>query len=91
MAIYTVIIPGGGFYVSDSAGDTVTIPGVGVFAESGVPYNVYKAWKGAVEPAETAPSGNEYRAWKGAVEPVGAAAAGAMLLRMIQQRLYASG
>jgi len=33
--------------------------------------NVYKAWKGAVEPAESSPSGNEYKAWKGAVEPVG--------------------
>ncbi len=35
--------------------------------------NVYKAWKGAVEPAESSPSANEYQAWKGAVEPVGAA------------------
>ena len=34
--------------------------------------NTYKAWKGAVEPAESSPSANEYQAWKGAVEPVGA-------------------
>lgn len=31
--------------------------------------NVYKAWKGAVEPASTSPSGNEVKLWKGAVEP----------------------
>ena len=44
--------------------------------------NTYKRWKGAVEPAETAPSGNEYKAWKGAVEPVGAAAATGTILHM---------
>ena len=38
--------------------------------------NTNKRWKGAVEPAETSPSGNQIKAWKGAVEPVGAAAAG---------------
>jgi hypothetical protein len=37
--------------------------------------NIYKAYKGAVEPAASGASGNEYQAWKGAVEPVGAAAA----------------
>ena len=36
--------------------------------------NTYKKWKGAVEPAESSPSGNEYKAWRGAVEPVGASA-----------------
>ncbi len=33
--------------------------------------NVIALWKGAVEPAESGPSGNEYQAWKGAVEPPG--------------------
>ena len=37
---------------------------------------VVALWKGAVEPAETTPSGKQVAAWKGAVEPVGAAAAG---------------
>ena len=36
--------------------------------------NNIKSWKGAVEPAESAPSGNELKAWKGAVEPAGAVA-----------------
>lgn len=31
--------------------------------------NEEKSWKGAVEPAETSPSGNEERSWKGAIEP----------------------
>ncbi|MCP4930332.1 MAG: hypothetical protein GY918_14885 [Gammaproteobacteria bacterium] len=34
--------------------------------------NTFLMWKGAVEPAETSPSGNEFKAWKGAVEPTGA-------------------
>ena len=37
--------------------------------------NVVKLWKGAVEPAESSPSGNEMKAWKGAVEPVGSGVA----------------
>lgn len=53
MATNTVKAPGGGIVVDDQSGDTVIIPGVGIFAKR--------------------------------------AAAGAMLLRMIQQRLYASG
>ena len=28
-------------------------------------------WKGAVEPAESSPSGNVPKMWKGAVEPLG--------------------
>jgi len=39
--------------------------------------NTFKSWTGAVEPAESSPSGNEFKAWTGAVEPVGAAAAAA--------------
>ena len=31
--------------------------------------NVFKRWKGAVEPASTSPSGNQFFRWKGAVEP----------------------
>ncbi len=31
--------------------------------------NVVKRDKGAVQPAEDAPSGNEYKRWKGAVQP----------------------
>ena len=31
-----------------------------------------KLWKGALEPAESSPSGNEIRAWKGATEPAAA-------------------
>ena len=38
--------------------------------------NEYKAWKGAIEPAEVSPSGNEYKAWKGAIEPQAAAVGG---------------
>jgi hypothetical protein len=34
--------------------------------------NTYKAWRGAVEPAESSPSGNAYKAWRGAVEPAAA-------------------
>lgn len=34
--------------------------------------NVYKRWRGAVEPAESGASGNEYKVWRGAVEPAGA-------------------
>ncbi len=44
--------------------------------------NTYKAWKGAVEPAESSPSGNEYQAWKGAVEPVGAVAGGGVVWKL---------
>ena len=33
--------------------------------------NTRKRWRGAVEPAETSPSGNEHKAWRGAVEPTG--------------------
>lgn len=32
--------------------------------------SVYKAWKGAVEPAENSASGNELKLYKGAVEPI---------------------
>ena len=32
-------------------------------------FNEYQGWRGAVEPAESSPSGNEYQAYKGAVEP----------------------
>jgi len=42
--------------------------------------NTYKRWKGAVEPAETSPSGNAFERWKGAVEPVGAAPAGGRVM-----------
>jgi len=31
--------------------------------------NEYQKWRGAVEPAETTPSGNEFQKWRGAVEP----------------------
>ena len=31
--------------------------------------NEYQGWKGAVEPAESSPSGNEIQLWRGAVEP----------------------
>lgn len=31
--------------------------------------NELQKWKGAVQPAESAPSGNELQLWKGAVEP----------------------
>ena len=34
--------------------------------------NTNLLWRGAVEPAESSPSGNENRAWRGAVEPLGA-------------------
>ena len=33
--------------------------------------NVDKSWRGAVEPAQSGPSGNEAQSWRGGVEPTG--------------------
>lgn len=38
--------------------------------------NEFQGWKGAVEPAESSPSGNEFQGWKGAVEPAEPVAGG---------------
>ncbi|MCP4000338.1 MAG: hypothetical protein GY727_05460 [Gammaproteobacteria bacterium] len=42
--------------------------------------NTILTWKGAVEPAESSPSGNEIETWKGAVEPTGASSSEHTLL-----------
>lgn len=51
--------------------------------------NTQKAWKGAVEPSESSPSGNQLAMWKGAVEPAGAVGGGGDPAATIATKMYA--
>ena len=54
--------------------------------------NEVQSWRGAIEPAESSPSGNEIQLWRGAVEPAEpAVAAGNVVLKIMLVHDHFSG